>query len=223
MGKYDETDAEFAARLQRKLHPSPPQIASMQEMVDDLAAVKKAVDPTPTPSPFPRPVVHPHGGMVRPLAIGAMQGRLDPEVDAPYRNSDMERHGIVTGAVTTSDGRRWTRVSHGAPKGGIQVWWRTADLVEMTPPQPAVQGNGKNVVITGKIGTYTRNVLHRMLRRHGYTPQMVVNGKTHVLLIGERPGDGKLTDAKRHHTKTGIMKTDRQFRDWLAKNNRGRV
>lgn len=55
--------------------------------------------------------------------------------------------------------------------------------------------NGKNVVVTGKLSTGTRNEVHGKIAYHGGNPQSSISSSTDLLVVGDKPGS-KLAKAK---------------------------
>jgi hypothetical protein len=56
---------------------------------------------------------------------------------------------------------------------------------------------GKNICVTGKIGTLTRDEVHAWIKKLGGYPELNVGRFTHYLVVGDRPGRIKVREAQR--------------------------
>ena len=104
-----------------------------------------------------------------------------------------------------------------APQGtvaglGVEKGKYTPDVtVQTTPSHHIGSVYGKNVVVTGKLTTGTRNEIHGKISNSGGIPQSSISAKTDLLVVGDKPGS-KLAKAKA----MGIpIVTEHQLQDLL--------
>ncbi len=85
-------------------------------------------------------------------------------------------------------------------KNTIYAWWHkglpATISVGLLASDAAISLEGKHMFFTGAMAQGTREEMEAMAEEQGAIVQKAVNGKTELLVVGEKPGASKLTKAQ---------------------------